>query len=103
MIAKSLHWILVVATTLSFSPTSEAETGSSDDAQAYVNRAVDYYSRGDLTLAIRDLLKAQELAPSDPQVKFMLGNAFYRSGELDRAAEAYRTSLTLRPSYFEGH
>src|SRR6266436_2886657 len=100
---KSLHLIVGVVITLSFAPTSRAETGSTIAAQTHVDRALSYYNRGNLTGAISELRKARDVVPNDPHVNFMLGNALYRHGEIHEAAKAYAKSLEVRPSYFEAH
>jgi Flp pilus assembly protein TadD len=71
--------------------------------QLHIDQSIAYYTHGDLRQAIGELQVAQQLAPADPQVNFMLGNALYRYGDNAGAAEAYGKALAIKPDHFEAH
>lgn len=61
------------------------------------------YEAGNLDAAIVQLQRLLERAPDDAQLHFMLGNALYRRGAFQQAADAYARALTLRPLDAETH
>jgi Flp pilus assembly protein TadD len=69
----------------------------------HIDQSIVYYTHGDLLHAIAELRAAQQLAPDDPQVNFMLGNALYRYGDITGAADAYGKTLVVKPNHFEAH
>lgn len=84
--------------------TSAAERASpqallaiSAAARPHVERAVALYAAGDLAGATRALEAAALVAPRDPQVRFMLGNAHFRGDRFERAVPEYRAAAALRP------
>src|SRR5260370_11396468 len=68
--------------------------------QLHIDQSVAYYTHGDLRHAIGELQVAQQLAPADLQVNFMLGNALYRYGDNTGAAAAYGNALAIKPDHF---
>lgn len=61
--------------------------------------AVRCYERGNLGCAIAHLERARARDPTDAQIWFMLGNAYYRKGEWDGAIASYREAARLRPGH----
>jgi tetratricopeptide (TPR) repeat protein len=66
---------------------------------------MDYYTRGryyrrmDQTAkAILHLERAVELAPRRCEFRVALGNAYYASGQFDRAEEQLRVALQINPA-----
>jgi len=53
--------------------------------------------------AVAPLQKAVELAPDQPEPKFLLGDAFERSGKLAEAIEQYRAAEKLDSDNFDVH
>ena len=70
-------------------------------ATQHRDRATAYYRHHDLASAISELRQAKALCPTEPFFTFMLGNALYRSGQLQESAEAYQTFVKSRPGHFE--
>lgn len=54
--------------------------------------------RKDVERALKQLSRAAELAPNDPQIQFTLGRAFTLRGTPDFAEQAYGNALRLNPS-----
>lgn len=79
------------------------DVSSKAAVQLHIERSINYYTRGDLPSAIAELHAAQQLAPTDAQVNFMLGNALYRYGDVAGAAEAYGKTVVVQPNHFEAH
>lgn len=57
----------------------------------------------DPAAAIPPLQKAVELAPTQPEPKFLLGDAFERAGKLPDAIAQYRAAEKLDPGNFDVH
>jgi tetratricopeptide (TPR) repeat protein len=55
------------------------------------------YERNDVRGAIEHALKAARIRPDDPAAQFTLGEAYRRSGDLGRAAEAFSRVARLAP------
>lgn len=62
-----------------------------------VAQAESLISAGKLDPAIETLLAAARLAPEDPQVSFLLGQAYYRKGDSQRAVEHLTKSVARLP------
>ncbi len=116
---KSLHLIVGVVITLSFAPTSRAETGSTIAAQTHVDRALSYYNRGNLTGAISELRKARDalfelrrfdeaviewraakvLDPKEPFARTALAVGLYAVGRVNDAKVQYAEAVMLDSRY----
>jgi len=64
-----------------------------NDVRAYRFRGHRYISTRKFDLAIRDLEKAQSLAPSSFDVAYHLGLAYFMTGQFPAAARTYRACL----------
>lgn len=82
---------------------SAQNTSVESPIQQHIAQSVANYTHGNLGQAIEQLRAAQQLAPDDPQVNFMLGNALYRYGDITGAAAAYGKTVRVKPSHFEAH
>lgn len=60
-----------------------------------------YLLESEPRMALEQLLLVKEQAGDNPRLHFNLGLTFSVMNELDRAAEAYRQAVTLKPSYGE--
>jgi Flp pilus assembly protein TadD len=101
-----LRWLLVSPVILALGVHAAVfaqDSPVNSAVQRYVDQSIVYYSHGDLQHAIAELEAAHQLAPGDPQINFMLGNALYRSGDVGGAADAYSKTLLVQPNHFEAH
>jgi tetratricopeptide (TPR) repeat protein len=53
--------------------------------------------------ATRELQRAAQLLPEDPETHYFLGNAMQDGAELAAAADVYRRAIQLRPGFAEAH
>jgi tetratricopeptide (TPR) repeat protein len=53
--------------------------------------------------AVRELQRAAELLPEDPETHYFFGNAMQDGAEPAAAADAYRRAIKLRPGFAEAH
>jgi tetratricopeptide (TPR) repeat protein len=67
-----------------------------NDVRAYRFRGHRYISTRKFDLAIKDLERAQTLAPSSFDVAYHLGLAYFMSGQFPAAAKTYRACLDRR-------
>lgn len=65
--------------------------------EAKIRSASAHYRAGRLDDAIRELTSAAVIEPRNAQVRFMLGNAFFRAQRYAEAADSYRATLALAP------
>lgn len=53
--------------------------------------------------AVRELQRAAQLLPEDPETHYYFGNAMQDGAELAAAADAYRRAIQLHPGFAEAH
>ena len=53
--------------------------------------------------AVRELQRAAQLLPEDPETHYFFGNAMQDGAEPAAAADAYRRAIQLRPGFAEAH
>jgi len=66
-------------------------------ARKQAKHGVSALKSGNLNEASKRLTEAYELAPSNPDLNFLLGYLYYQKKEFDRAAQFLNTSLTFSP------
>lgn len=77
---------------------AEDEWGG-EGVEARIGRALACYGNGDLDCAVSELEKARALKPHDAQLRFMLGNAYYRKRDWRSAITHYVEAGRLRPDH----
>ncbi len=78
---------------------SEAIRLKPDYADAFCNRGIARYSKGDLEGAIKDYNEAIRLKPDLANAFYNRGNARSDKGDLDGAIKDYNEALRLKPDY----
>ena len=73
------------------------------EASARMQMGVTYLEQRNLPAAMRELTKAKELDPENPEIDMMLGLAYQKRGDLEKAEEYLRMAVRKRPDYAEGH
>jgi type IV pilus assembly protein PilF len=75
--------------------------GSKDKqrAQLHLQIGVGYLSQGNNPAALNELLKADQLDPSNAAIKNNLGLAYYVRGKLDIAEKYFRESLSINKKF----
>jgi len=70
---------------------------------AYLTRAIYFYSQNDLDAALKDLDTAVQLMPTDPRLYMEMANVYLALGEnklaLENAQKAHELDITLLPAY----
>lgn len=64
-------------------------------ASVHIEQALKYQSERKFDEAIKEYVKAIEIAPQDTQLHYNIGTAFQASGDLEHAEKAYRKALKL--------
>jgi tetratricopeptide (TPR) repeat protein len=72
-----------------------------DYADAFYNRGLARYSKGDLEGAARDYDQATRLKPDYAEAFYGRGLAGYGKGDLDGALQDYERAIRLKPEYAE--
>jgi type IV pilus assembly protein PilF len=71
------------------------------EASARMQMGVTYLEQRNLPAAMRELTRASELDPQNPEIDMTLGLAFQARGDLGRAEEHFRRAIAKRPDYPE--
>jgi len=80
-------------------PASEEEVeGLDEEFLHHLSRGAELLARGDAGEARRSLERAAHLRPRDGKVMGLLGQACYRAGQFDAAAEAYGRLVDENPT-----
>ncbi len=72
-------------------------------AEAYFNRGVAWYHKGEYDRAIQDYTKAIELKPDDAEAYYNRGLAWDELGDFDRAIQDFDRAIELKPDYAEAY
>jgi tetratricopeptide (TPR) repeat protein len=62
-----------------------------------------YLAAGELGLAIKYLMAAEDKRPNDPNIHYYLGVAYDQRGLPDKAVEHYQRAIELKPDYSEAY
>jgi len=73
------------------------------EAQARMQMGMTYLEQRNLSSAMRELTKASELDPVNPEIDVALGLAYQARGDLGKAAEYFRGAIRKKPAYAEAH
>jgi len=69
------------------------------EADARMRMGVTYLEQRNLPMAMRELAKASELDPSNPEIDMTLGLAYQARGDLSKAEEHLRSAIDKKPDY----
>ncbi len=73
------------------------------EASARMQMGVTYLEQRDLPSAMRELTKAAELDPENPEIDMTLGLAYQARGDHEKAEEYLRTAIRKNPDYAAAH
>jgi type IV pilus biogenesis/stability protein PilW len=73
------------------------------EASARMQMGVTYLEQRNLPSAMRELTKAAELDPENPEIDMTLGLAYQKRGDLEKAEEHLRSAVRKKPDYAEAH
>ncbi len=79
--------------------SSRADTQK--EVQVHYQMGINYLAEGKSPQAIKELLSAQSLAPSNADIEHGLGLGYQQKGLYDKAIEQYRKALKLEPKLTE--
>ncbi|HEX9191909.1 MAG TPA: tetratricopeptide repeat protein [Candidatus Deferrimicrobiaceae bacterium] len=82
---------------------SGASANRKKEAEARVQMGVTYLEQRNLPMAMRELTRADELDPGNPEIEMTLGLAYQARGDLPKAEEYLRRALDRKPDYGEAH
>jgi len=74
-----------------------------EQARARRDLGIDYLSKGQNAIALRELTFSIQQNPDDPVTQLWLGEGYRRQGHNDKALAAMQQAVVLRPSYRDGH
>jgi type IV pilus assembly protein PilF len=73
------------------------------EAEARIQMGATYLEQRNLPMAMRELTRAAELDPGNPEADMMLGMTYQARGESAKAEEYLRKAIDARPDYAEAH
>ena len=73
------------------------------EASARMQMGVTYLGQRNLPAAMRELTRAAELDPENPEIDMALGLAYQARGDLGKAEEYLRSAIRKNPDYAEAH
>jgi len=94
---------LLLAAVLSLLACAGTSPERKKEASARMQMGVTYLEQRNLPAAMRELTKASELDPENPEIDMMLGLAYQSRGDLGKAEEHFRIAVGKRPEYAEAH
>ncbi len=95
-IATALAGLLLVSCA-STTPNMKAE------AKARMEMGVSYLRQNDSPNAMKELAKASELDPDNPEIDMVLGMAYQARGDLKNAEKFLRRAIDKMPDYADAH
>jgi len=94
---------LLLAAVLLLAGCSGVSPERKKEAAARMQMGVTYLQQQDLPSAMRELTRASELDPENPEIDMMLGLAYQKRGDLGKAEEYLRVAIGKDPDYAEAH
>ncbi len=88
---------LLLAACASTTPNMKTE------AKARMEIGVNSLRNNDLPGAMKELTKASELDPDNPEIDMVLGLAYQRRGDLKNAEKCLRRAIDKKPDYADAH
>lgn len=73
------------------------------EASARMQMGVTYLEQRNLPAAMREITRASELDPENPEIDMTLGLAYQARGDFEKAEEHLRRAIERRPDYPEAH
>jgi len=73
------------------------------EADARMQLGVTYLEQRNLPMAMRELTRASELDPGNPEIDMMLGLTYLARGDLKKAEEHLRAAIGKKPDYGDAH
>ena len=74
-------------------------TNKSIDTELIINKANNYYMRGNFTNAIKAYKNALKFHPNSSQIYTNMGNAFCEIGNLSAAMQSHQNAISINPNY----
>jgi len=95
--------LLLIAFIFIFDGCAQDKTVLKERSMVHLRLGVSYFSEGDTTSALQELLKAKELNPDDPQVYNIIGLIYFRKNDHNKAIDNFKKALTLDLKFSEAH
>jgi Tfp pilus assembly protein PilF len=93
------YWLFLVVLIAGLAACSTSRELQKKQGEAKRNLGEGYYSKGDYSSALRELLGAEALIPEDPYLHYDLGLTYKAKRSFDLAIKHFTKSIELKPSY----
>ncbi len=98
IIPKQFFILLTTGTCCLFLLTGQVAQAQNVEAARLYNRAIDYYSKGNTTMATQLFEDATRSDPNYPDAWFNLATLYYQAQDYARSEEGFRQVLRLSPN-----
>jgi len=95
--------LLLIAFIFIFNGCIQDKAVLKETSMVHLRLGVSYFSEGNTTSALQELLKAKELSPDDPQVYNIIGLIYFKKKEHNKAIDNFKKALTLDLKFSEAH
>lgn len=95
---KKIGWVVLISTCLIVSCAGNQKMRR-QKAEASRKLAGAYISQGNYTLALRELLKAEQVFADDPILQNDLGFVYMQKNSLDLSVKHFKKALKLKPDF----
>jgi type IV pilus assembly protein PilF len=79
------------------------EKARNKEAQLHYQMGVSYLTDGKCKEALIELLKAEDMSAPSPEIYNAIGLAYFCLGEGQKAEDAYKIAIDIRPDYSDAH
>lgn len=73
------------------------------EAAARMQMGITYLEQRNVPSAMKELTRASELDPENPEIDMVFGLAYQTRGDLSKSAEYFRRAIRKKPDYAEAH
>ena len=102
MTARAFVLMVLLAAAL-LAACSSTTPNMKTEANARMEMGVNYLRQNNSPAAMKELTKASELDPGNPEIVMVLGLAYQSRGEYKNAEKNLRRAIDMKPEYSEAH
>lgn len=97
---KAVSGFLLACLLAALAPACAASSANrKNEAQARLHMGITYLDQRNLPMAMRELTRAADLDPGNPEIDMMLGMTYKARGDLGKAEEYLRRAVDRKPDY----
>ncbi len=102
MTARAFAFMIILAAAF-LAACSSSTPNMKTEANARMEMGVNYLRQNNSPAAMKELTKASELDPGNPEIVMVLGLAYQSRGDYKKAEKYLGRAIDMRPGYSEAH